>query len=121
MLKPRGAEWILLVVANGQDPNTIPSECFPQEILDANLHLTRIWYDVRALQTKAGASKIRDYDDEMVRLAGDLLEWSTEQHGSLSAVWEREQLRRRRKQATIANGDCPRLIRDRWRGHLGGA
>jgi WD40 repeat protein len=102
MRKNRGDEWILPALTSGFDPKTKPEECFPAGIREANLHLTRIWYDFRGTAKSPVASKAHNYEDELVRLAGDLLEWPAAKYGPLAAVWEREQLRRRRNQAKIA-------------------
>ena len=102
VLKRRGAEWILPVVTEGNDPINTPGECFPAEIRESNIDQTRIWYDLRGFGKVSSATKVRDYEDELVRLASDLLEWETDKHGPLAAIWEREQLKRRRRQATIA-------------------
>jgi WD40 repeat protein len=102
MQKNRGNEWILPALTSGADPKASPEEYFPEGIRQANLHLTRIWYDFRGTAKTAVASKARNYEDELVRLAGDLLEWPSEKYGSLATVWEREQLRRRRQQAKVA-------------------
>ncbi|HEY0375640.1 MAG TPA: TIR domain-containing protein [Pyrinomonadaceae bacterium] len=97
-----GAEWILPVVTEAKDPINQPDECFPAELRAANIHQTRIWYDLRGSDKQAGTVKVRDYEDELVRLASDLLGWEADKYGPLAAVWEREQLKRRRRQATIA-------------------
>jgi WD40 repeat protein len=100
-LEHRGAEWILPVVTEAADPGANPAECFPTVMIEAGLH-KKIFYDLRALGQPAGASKVRNYEDELVRLASDLLEWRADKYGPLATIWEREQLKRRRRQATIA-------------------
>lgn len=54
MRENRGNEWILPVVMDGEDPVTSPEDCFPSEIRVANLHVDRIWYDLRGESGKEG-------------------------------------------------------------------
>ena len=90
---------ILPVVTGGQDPSGDPKEVFPQAVRDANLHTQTIWYDLRALGASSRPPGVKDPEDELVRLASDLLGWDADRHGPLSTLWEREQLKRRRRQA----------------------
>jgi len=100
-LEYRGAEWILPVVTEAADPGANPTECFPAAMIAAGIH-QRIYYDLRALGQTAGASKVRNYEDELVRLASALLDWRADKYGPLAAIWEREQRRRSRRQKIIA-------------------
>lgn len=102
MIQHRGTEWILPVVTEAKDPINNPGECFPEKLRAANIHQDRIWYDLRELDRASGALKARNYEDELVRLASDLLDWQADKYGPLATIWEREQLKRRRRQATIA-------------------
>lgn len=99
-IKNRGAEWVLPVVTEAEDPKAHPEQCFPRALIEEDIHESRIWYDLRGADPKPGARGVRDHDDERVRLAGDLLEWDADKHGVLSAVWQREQFKRRRRQAS---------------------
>ena len=101
MVENRGPEWILPVVTAGDNPSERPEECFPPEIIASGIHKTRIWYDLRGLNKSDTGVKVRDTEDEMVRVASDLLDWDANKNGPLAAIWEREQLKRRRRQATI--------------------
>ncbi|HKO58175.1 MAG TPA: TIR domain-containing protein [Thermoanaerobaculia bacterium] len=93
-------ERLLIAVTHGDDPIAAPQSCFPEEIRALGLHRTRIWYDLRRLDPAfRGAAK--NADDELVRLARDLLAWNDEESGPLAAIWMREQLRRRRRSARI--------------------
>ena len=101
-IKNRGVEWVLPVVTEAQDPKNQPEQCFPKVLIDEGIHDSRIWYDLRGAERAPGARAVRDHDDERVRLTSDLLEWDADQYGALSAVWQREQLKRRRRQASVA-------------------
>ena len=102
MIANRGVESILPVITQARDPVAAPEECFPQQIRDAHLDRSRIWYDVRGLDKSFKAPNLRDYEDEFVRLAGDLLAWDAENYGPLAAIWQRDQLKKRRRMATLA-------------------
>lgn len=98
----RGAEWIIPVVTEGADPKTKPEECFPAELISSRLHESLIWYDLRGLDRSQRAADIKDHEDELVRLAADLLNWDSASHGPLAAIWQREQWKRRRRQSFMA-------------------
>jgi hypothetical protein len=91
---------ILLVVTDAEDPVAAPQQCFPSPILDLRLHETQIWYDLRGHERWQRKRNPRNWEDEIVRLASDLLSWDAAAKGPLWAVYQREQLRIRRKQAT---------------------
>src|ERR1044072_1019232 len=111
MLENRGPDWVLPVLTNGEEPVEKPAEYFPEPIRAAGINRTRIWYDLRGLPRTATRSDVRDYEDERVRLAGDLLEWDADKYGQLAALWQREQLRQRRRQATLISiGACVLLV-----------
>jgi hypothetical protein len=69
---------ILPVILQAKAPSEHPEECFPQALIEKPLHRAAIWYDLRAMrarsQDEASSSRFRDPDDELVRLAGDLLD-----------------------------------------------
>jgi WD40 repeat protein len=96
----RDADVLLAVTECSGDPNRDPRACFPDRAIDRCLHERAIWYDLRGLDG-AGRQQARDAEDELVRLAGDLLDWDDASNGPLSAVWMREQARRRRRTAQL--------------------
>lgn len=100
-IRERGVEQILPAVTGG-DPIGAPEEVFPEDIRRAGLHRGRIWYDLRGLDLSQKLPEARDPEDELVRLASDLLPWDADSHGPLAALWQRERLRQRRRQAMIA-------------------
>lgn len=102
MRQHRGDDFILLAVTGGDDPAGEPEECFPAAVREADLHQKKIWYDLREIGTHRPSVKMRNHEDELVRLAADLLGWSEEKQKPFAALWEREQLRRRRRQTRIA-------------------
>ena len=102
MVDHRGPGSILPVVTKGSEPTEKPEECFPAQVIAAGLHKARLWYDLRSWSSVPVAGKVRDAEDELVRLASDLLGWDAAQHGQLAPLWLREQLKRRRRQATLA-------------------
>ena len=101
---------MLPLVTGGQDPVHDPQECFPHALIEAGIHSRRIWYDIRGFQSKTPTQGMRDHEDELVRLASDLLDWDTQAFGQLSTLWERNQLRARRRQASVASAVAAVLI-----------
>src|SRR5215216_49440 len=97
MLEHRRAESILLAVTAANDPINQPEENFPTNVREARVDKARIWYDLRGFYD-SNRPNIRNYEDELVRLAADLLDWDTSKHGPLLAVWERDKRRRRKRQ-----------------------
>jgi WD40 repeat protein len=95
-LEHRGPQSILLAVTHGADPIGAPERCFPAAIRATGLHTSQIWYDLRRLE-RGYAGQARDAEDELVRLARDLLGWNDETSGPLGALWLREETRRRRR------------------------
>jgi WD40 repeat protein len=109
-IERRGANLVLPLLTAGRDPIHSPEECFPAGLIAAGIHSARIWYDLRGYRSNPVHQRARDYEDEMVRLAGDLLEWDSQTFGPLSTLWQREQLRTRRRRATIVSGVAGVLI-----------
>jgi WD40 repeat protein len=103
-IERRGANRVLPLLTAGRDPIHSPEECFPAGLIAAGIYSARIWYDLRGYRSSAVDQRVRDYEDEMVRLVSDLLEWDSQTFGPLSTLWQREQLRIRRRRATIATG-----------------
>jgi WD40 repeat protein len=102
MLDHRGTGYILPVVTQGHNPAEKPETCFPAQIISAGLHQARLWYDLRSWGTITKAEKIRDAEDELVRLSSDLLGWDAAKNGPLAPLWVRDQLKKRRRQAGLA-------------------
>lgn len=97
----RGKECVVPVVTEGTDPKNNPEECFPAEIIHNRLHESLIWYDLRGLNRYQKVAGVKDHEDELVRLATDLLNWDATTHGPLAAIWQREQSKRRRRQSFL--------------------
>jgi len=97
----RSQEEIILAVTEGTDPKEKPEECFPPDIIISKLNESLIWYDLRGMEPAGRRAGTKDYEDEMVRLSSDLLGWDADTHGSLSAIWQREQSKRRRRQSVL--------------------
>jgi hypothetical protein len=96
--KNRGDRWILPAVTEGTDPRNNPSECFPEELRRSNAHESRIWYDFRGRDTDP-----ETFEDELVRLAEDLLELDSAGTGTLAPAWKREKKRiQRRRRLAVA-------------------
>jgi hypothetical protein len=92
---------ILLAVTDGRDPEGNPEEVFPSPILRLRRHIETIWYDLRRYRSRPRTGTVfRDYEDEQIRLASDLLGWDPGQRGTLVGIWQRE--RRRALKRTIA-------------------
>ena len=102
MMDQRGSDYILPIVTRASDPSARPEESFPVQLTAAGLHKARLWYDLRSWGDTPVAGKVRDAEDELVRLASDLLGWDAAKNGQLAPLWLREQLKKRRRQAVIA-------------------
>ena len=85
---------MLLIVTEGIDPGASPEEVFSQRIRDAELH-KKVWYDFRGNHKKKAKewSKVRNFDDERIRLAADLNHSTL---GLLQPIWYQEECRRER-------------------------
>ncbi len=96
MIRERGAEAVLLVITKGEDPAADPSGFIPPAAIRAGLQRSQIWYDLREWRGVRG-TRVRNAEDELVRLALDLLEMPQDAHGDVAALWQREDLRRKRR------------------------
>jgi WD40 repeat protein len=94
-LEHRGADAILLVVTDGQDPSSDPSSVFPLPILEWRIN-ERPWYDLRQYKGRESRkwAKVRSAEDSLVSLAANLSGYSA---GEVQPIWFREQRRRRRR------------------------
>lgn len=92
---------VLLVVTGGEDPVERPQEVIPAAALEAELHRNQLWYDLRQWRGMRGA-KVRDAEDELVRLALDLLEHPHDAQPDVATIWQREDLKQRRRILKIA-------------------
>jgi WD40 repeat protein len=101
-IENRGKEWIIPVVTEAADPKNRPEECFPKDLMTSRLHESLIWYDLRGRERSQRKGGVKDHEDELVRLASDLLNWNSTSHGPLAALWQRERSRQRRRQAFLA-------------------
>lgn len=94
-LEHRGASRILLCVSEGADPKVDDASLFPEPLKAAGLP-GQIWFDLRGLNGRRAKKweKVREYDDERVRIAAELLGVAA---GEIRPVWlrERERLARR--------------------------
>ena len=64
---------ILLLVTEGGDPSNNPGEVVPARLISAGLH-RHPFYDLRGMRKAASRTdaKVRDWEEELVRLADDL-------------------------------------------------
>ena len=94
---------ILMLVTEGTDPATRPDEVIPRALIDAGIH-RRPYYDLRGMRraSRRTALKVRDWEEELVRLADDLRASST----AMYPAWlrRRDQVRHRRRSAAAALG-----------------
>ncbi|WP_158219815.1 TIR domain-containing protein [Ideonella sp. A 288] len=95
-LHHKGAAAVLLAVTAGDDPSGHPSGVVPPAAIQAGLHRNHIWYDLREWRGVRGPL-VRNAEDELVRLALDLLEWPHDAQSDLATIWQREDLSRRRR------------------------
>lgn len=109
-IENRGRDSVLPLVTAGLDPIRTPQECFPEGLIAAGIHRERIWYDLRGRRSNVRGEGVRDHEDEMVRIASDLLDWDAQTFGPLSTLWQREQLKVRRRQATLVSSVAAVMI-----------
>lgn len=97
MLRNRGSQSILLVISQTKSSDeTNLADIIPKAAIGAGLHVNQIWYDIRQWRGTLGA-RVRDAEDELVRLALDLLEIPQDTSADIAALWQREDLKRKRK------------------------
>lgn len=98
-LENRSADHVLLAVTEGVDPGKNPEEIFPSAAIKANVH-SRPYYDLRGFHPRKarGAAKVRDPEEELANIAAHL---HGDTSGRLLPLWQREALRRVRKQRWI--------------------
>jgi WD40 repeat protein len=98
-LEHRGPDDILLAVTEGDDPSGRPEEVFPAAVIEAGLH-QRPFFDLRGFRNKRAptAAKVRDPEEEMTNIAGHLY---GDTGGRLMPIWQREILRRARRQRLV--------------------
>ncbi|MCI0666925.1 MAG: TIR domain-containing protein [Methylococcaceae bacterium] len=94
-----GESSVYLVVTDG-DPQIHPDTVFPAPILIREIHKRHIWYDLREWRGSK-SDKIRDAEDEVVRLALDILNVDHPAQAAVAAVWRREASRRARRTAKL--------------------
>ena len=80
------------------DPLAFPEQVFSKPILEKQLHKNQIWYDLREWRGGEG-NKVRDAEDEIIRLALDILEVDKPDQADIVALWQREASRRARRTA----------------------
>jgi len=102
MIRHRGVAHVWLLVAAGADPAAQPEGLMPPSAIAAGLHTGQIWYDLRAWRGLQG-DRVRNAEDELVRLAVDLLDLPADTQPGLAAVWQREELRRAKRLALLAS------------------
>jgi hypothetical protein len=100
MLRERGEDSVWLAMTAGDDPAGRPEGLVPPAAISAGLHVRQIWYDLRQWRDVRG-DRVRNAEDEMVRMALDLLDLASDQRPGLAALWQREEARRSRRQATL--------------------
>jgi len=92
---------ILLAVTAGDDPAAHPEGIIPAAAIEAGLHRSQLWYDLRQWRG-LGSERIRDAEDELVRLALDLLDRPHDSQPDIATIWQREDLKRRRRTLRLA-------------------
>ena len=100
MLQNRGADHVWLIMAAGEDPAGKPEGVVPKAAIEAGLHKRQIWYDLRQWRGVRD-ERVRQAEDELVRLAVDLLGLPAEEAQGLASVWQREEAGRTRRLAGI--------------------
>lgn len=100
MLKQRGEGAVWLALTRAEDPAGRPEEVFPDPVLARGLHRSQIWYDFRKWRGSREPG-VRDPEDELVRLALDLLGVDDAEQSSLASTWRREAARRERRRAVM--------------------
>ena len=70
---------ILLAVTEASNPVEHPEECFPPRIRELGIDKSTIWYDLRGRDRRQRGPGVRDWEDEIVRLASDLLDWDAKE------------------------------------------
>ena len=100
-LEHKGADSILLVVTDGNDPMEDPESVFPAPILEQRIH-ERPWYDVREYRGRVSKhwAKVRSAEDSLVSLAANLNGYSA---GEIQPIWFRERRQRRRRTILIGS------------------
>ncbi len=100
-LKHRQLRHILVAITEGHDPSAHPEQVFPDALIRAKLN-KRPWYDFRGAPSRNEPEwkKVRDFDDNKVRLAADLLGLSA---GKILPSWYREKARLEAARAEQAN------------------
>ena len=100
-LANKEAGSVLLVVTAGEDPAEHPDGVVPPAAVEAWLHRGQLWYDLR--QWRGGHNElVRDAEDELVRLALDLLDHPLDAQPDIATIWQREDLKRRRRVLRLA-------------------
>lgn len=107
-LENRDADHVLLAVTGGSDPASAPGEVFPAAAIEAGIH-GRPFYDLRGFHRRAsrGWTKVRDLEEELANLAAHL---QGDTSGRLLPLWQRETLRRARRQRWIFAGVSALLL-----------
>ena len=87
---------VWLIVMAGDAPASAPEGIIPPAAIEARLHTNHIWYDLRNWRGLRGAL-VRDAEDELVRLARDLVGPALDGTRDVATIWQRETLRQRRR------------------------
>lgn len=96
MVENRGRDAVLLALTAGDNPVERPEVVFPPAVLAERLHESQIWYDLRGF-SRSKDPKLRDPEDELVRLALDLLGIDKPAQADAVSVWRREEAKRVRR------------------------
>lgn len=101
-LRNRGPDSILLAVTEGVDPSAIPQAVFPKTLIDVGLH-RKPFYDLRGFKGRSAETwtKVRDAEEELANLAAFL---HGDTSGRLLPIWQREAIRKARRQRLIFAG-----------------
>lgn len=85
---------VFLIVTEGEDPSLNPDKYFSPAIRNAGLH-QHIWYDFRGFKRHQAKKweKVRNFDEEIVRLAAHL---NGKSAGDVLPPWKKEEQRKKR-------------------------
>lgn len=91
---------ILLAVTAADDPRH-PEGVIPAVAIEAGLHSSQLWCDLRQWRG-LGSERIRNAEDQLVRLALDLLDRPLDAQPDIATIWQRENLKPRRRAQRLA-------------------
>jgi WD40 repeat protein len=94
-VRARGLGAVMLCITDALDPVAGDSELFTPAVRAHGLDRL-IWYDLRGFRPRSGARRLRDYEEECVRLAADLCGLEA---GVIQPLWWRNKARQEAQRA----------------------